>query len=729
MAIPVPSRSTNILCIVPLYCLLSWSAAVAQVVDSETPATDAASDASIATEPSESSDPSLDTTETFAGSVTVVAPEPGYVAEQGSSAGKSAMPLLETPRSVSVVTRTRLDDLQSTGLQDALNYSAGVRSDAYGLDSRTDAFFVRGANPDQYLDGMRQHFNFYTSTTRTDPFLLERVEVLRGPSSMLYGQGTTAGLVNLISKRPQSVARHAVDLQLGSFERRQARADLTGPLDDRGRWLYRVVAVAREAETQVDHVPDDRALLAPSLTWSPNADTSLTLQLSWQSDRSGSTTQFFPWQGTVLPNPNGQIPVETFIGDPENDRYDSERLTFGWLLEHQIDDRWTLRHNLRWADNEVDYRALYADSFIRPGNSFLDPAQRILGRFAFHSKTDVRMVTADQHLEGTFQSGKTEHHVLIGVDALRFRETGASIVDFPDYIGGGVPSIDVYAPVHAPYTAPDLARDPRSTQEQVGLYLQDQIKLGPHWIVLAGLRHDWTTDSLEGAADEDTEATTGRIGLLYAAANGVSPYVSYSESFTPVAGTNIENQRFSPLRGEQVEVGIKVQPPGRALYLTAALYELKESNRLISDPSNPLNQIQAGDTESSGFEVEVSGRVSESIELTAHYNYLDQDAQLDRLPEHQAGLWGRHDFAIGALGRLSVGVGARYFSGFGVDGAPAVPELVLFDARIGWQLEGWHVALNVQNLEDETYVTTCLPRGDCFYGGRRLALLTAGSRF
>lgn len=688
-------------------------------------------------EQSDDSEESTVAEKTFEESVDVTAPAPGYAAERAATATKSSVPLLETPHAVTVVTHERLTDLQPAGLQDALDYAAGVRSDAYGLDARTDSVLVRGASPDKYLDGLRQHFNYYTSTTRTDPYLLERIEVLRGPSSMLYGQGSIAGIVNQVTKHPLSVETREVDVQVGSFDRRQVRADLTGPITEEGNWLYRVVALARESGTQVDHVPDDRYLLAPSLTWRPGTGTEWTFQLRWQQDETGSTTQFFPWSGTVSPNPNGQITTETFIGDPNFERYDSENLSIGWQLQHHLSDRWTVRQNLRWSQNEVIYQSIYADSFSNPGDVFLGEEQRLMNRYGYVSTTDVNILTLDQHLEGSFEALGMTHQVLVGLDAVRFDQDAATAFDFSTLLGGGVPPIDVYDPIYVPYTAPDTTALPSSKLEQVGFYLQDHIEIGDHWRILAGLRHDRTTDELEGsrneaATSENSDATTGRLGILYVA-GGWSPYLSYSESFTPVAGTNFYGERYEPRYGEQVEAGIKYQPKGRALRVSFAAYELRETNRLSTDPQNPLNSIQAGETETTGVELEAVGNVGRHLDVSGHYNYLDLDEQLTALPEHQAGLWLRRSFDLDSLGKLSIGVGARYFSSFqdgSVDsGVPEVPELTLFDALLSWNFADWRVSLNVRNLEDETYVSTCLSRGDCFYGARRTAILTTGTRF
>jgi iron complex outermembrane receptor protein len=450
---------------------------------------------------------------------TATGPVEGYAAKRSATATKTDTPLSETPQAVTVVSRERIVDQGAQNVQDALNYAAGVRSDAFGLDSRTDSVYIRGSFPDQYLDGLRNNFNFYTSTTRIDPYMLERIEVLRGPAAMLYGQGSTAGIVNLVSKRPLAETQREIGVQLGSFARKQIQTDLTGPLNEQGTWLYRLVAVGRESGTQVDHVDDDRVLLAPSLTWRPNDDTSLTLQMRYQKDKSGSTVQFFPWSGSVLRNPNGHIDTDTFIGEPGFDRYDSEHFSTGWLFEHRFNENWQVRQSVRFSTNEVDYRTLYADSFSNPGNSFLDPNQRIIGRYGQSTLTKVRMVTSDQHLVGDFSTGAIQHKLLVGLDALRFSQRQDSAFDSPVGLGGTIPNIDVYSPVYTGYVSPPQTEDPKTSQEQIGFYVQDQMKLD-NWIVVAGLRRDVALSGAEGAKTDRSEATSGRIGLMHSTMAG-----------------------------------------------------------------------------------------------------------------------------------------------------------------------------------------------------------------
>ncbi|MDH6168608.1 iron complex outermembrane receptor protein [Variovorax boronicumulans] len=650
---------------------------------------------------------------------TATTPVIGYRAKNAVTATKTDTPLSETPQSVTVVTRDQIVDQGATNLQDALNYAAGVRSDAYGLDSRTDSVRVRGAYPDVYLDGLRQAYGYYTSTTRTEPYTLERLEVLRGPSGMLFGAGTAAGVVNMVSKRPLQEAQREVGVQFGSFGRKQIQADLTGPLNADGSLSYRLIAVQRKSDTQVDYVPDDRSLIAPSLTWRPNAATSLTLQGLWQKDKSGSSSQFLPWEGTLLPNPNGRLPASRFIGEP-GDFYNSERKTFGWLFEHKFNDNWTVRQNFRYAQNENANQYHYGAAFSGFDSWSSDPvSKRVLGRYFDNQLTLNRTQTLDNHVEGHFQTGALKHTLLIGADFARQRENVWS--------GTTVDIIDVYAPVYGHRDVPEAVALPRTRQRQTGLYLQDQIKLD-NWIFVAGLRHDKAVSSAAGSDEQKSSATTKRFGLMYASPSGWSPYVSYSESFTPQSPR--QGRIFTPLRGEQWEVGVKYEPKDRAVAFSAAVYDLREKNQIVEEQPNVFSQ--RGLTRTKGLELEAKGSIGRDLDLIAHYNYIDADAQIEGLPKHQASVWAKYRFSIGGASGFSAGAGVRAMSSFRdvqFGTGPRIPGVVLADLVFAYDTASWRYALNINNVTDKKYFSTCLSRGDCWYGSRRNIVASATYRF
>lgn len=656
-------------------------------------------------------------------SETATGPVQGYSAQRSATATKTDTPLIETAQSVTVVTRDQMVDQGATSIQEALGYAAGVRSDAYGVDSRSDGARVRGTEASTYLDGLRQAYGYYTSTTRTDPFTLERLEVLRGPSAMLYGQGSTGGVVNMVSKRPQEEFQGEAGIQYGSHGRKQAQLDITGPATADGKLLYRLVALKRDADTQVHHVPDDRSLVAPSLTYRPSAATSFTLQALWQEDKSGSTAQFMPWSA-IQASPNGTIPTYRFLGEPGYDKYDSTRRSIGWLFEHQFNDNWSFSQGFRRARNEVDYFTHYADFFTDSGNwavNPLDPSQ--VGRVQYGNTNKVRIDTLDQHLKGKVQTGIVKHELLLGFDWSNYNRESRS--------ANGYNYINPYEPVYGDYVTPTLTDDARFKQRQTGIYLQDQMKIGQNWIVSAGLRHDRARTVSEGSPGDSDSATTKRFGLMYAADNGWSPYISYSESFTPVAGTprNQDYVTYKPLRGEQWELGVKHQSrDGRSLF-TASVYDLKEKNQLVQSAVDPTTQEQVGKTRTRGLELEWRGSPAANLDLIAHYNYINLDEKLEGIPKHQASAWAKYRFAIADVHGFSAGAGVRWMSKFTDGNAPETASVVLLDGLLAYETNKWRYALNVNNLTDKTYVATCLSRGDCWYGARRNIIASASYKF
>jgi iron complex outermembrane receptor protein len=650
---------------------------------------------------------------------TATGPVKGYRAKRSAAATKTDTRLAETPQSVTVVTRDQIIDQGANNLQDALNYAAGVRSDAYGVDSRSDGVRVRGLGPDEYLDGVRKSLSYYTSSARTDPYTLERIDVLRGAAAMLYGQGGTGGIVNMVSKRPQAVAQNEVGIQYGSFQRKQVQGDFTGPLSEDGKWLYRLVVLKRDANSQVDFVPDNRSLVAPSLTWKPNAGTSLTVMALWQDDKTVSSSQFFPWSGVSTSNPNGKIPTSRFIGEPGFDAYNTKRKTVGWAFEHELNSEWKLRQNARYSTNKNDYRSLYADSFSLPGGFNADPVnQRVVDRYASASLTDTKVFGADQSLEGNLRIGGMKHKILAGVDYLHYKQNGSAAYPF------GTP-IDVYNPVYTGFSIPELTPLAENIQKQAGLYVQDQVNLTDKWLLTVGVRHDRAGNETAGSDTQKSSATSKRAGLMYLSDSGVSPYVSYSESFTPVANST-QGQVFKPLRGEQWEGGVKYEPVGANLALNAAVYQWKEKNQLKN--VTPVLVEQLGSTEAKGAEFEARGQVAGDIELIAQYNYIDLDKQLEAIPKHQASIWAKRSFSVAGF-QFNGGAGVRHMSEFQDGAAPTTAAVNLVDAMLSWDSPQWRVALNVNNLADKTYVATCLGRGDCWYGARRNAVLSATYRW
>ena len=667
------------------------------------------------------------------------APVTGFVAKRALSATKTDTPLIETPQAISVITRDQMEAQGVQTLRQVTAYTAGAVSNYF--DSRGDTFKARGGDVTQYLDGMVR-FIGYWNDTRPDPYTLERVEFLRGPSSVLYGQGSVGGVLNLTSKRPQAETQREVQVQLGSNARKQIAADMTGKLTQDGEWLYRLVAVGRDSDTQVDHVRDDRVVIAPTVTWKPSAATSLTLQLTHQKDKSGSLIGFFPWQGTQLPNRYGQIPTNTFISEPGWDRYNSESTSWGYLFSHQIDSAWTVRQNLRRSVSDVDYRTLYTSfaanaALGRPARPVFNADNRTVLRDASWTLGNARMLLVDTQVEGKLRWGETEHTVLGGLDVQRNhwgQQSWRAVA----------PAIDVYNPVYGNFTPPtasQLVRQPSVEQKQLGFYLQDQIKWD-RFTATVGLRHDNAKTDTEGrpAAAVNDKAWSKRAGVTYQMDGGWAPYAGYSESFQPLGGANAYGTPFKPQRGEQWEAGVKWQPPGQGISAFAAVYQLREKNRKTTDPTNPLNSLQIGEVKVKGFETEVQASLARQWDFTVGYAFTDakisrsntgdQGQPVASTPRHTASAWLSHRFASEGRGGWTVGAGVRY-TGSQWSGTSAIstPAATLADAMVAYDAGDWRVAFNVVNLADKVHITQCLARGDCFYGQARTYTLTSTYRF
>jgi len=650
----------------------------------------------------------------------------GYTRSDASGATKTDTPIIETPQAISVISNTQMIDQGVLTVQDALRYSAGVRADTYGVDSRGDDAFLRGTSFTQYLDGLRQFFG--NAYARTEPYFLDRLEIVRGPSSVLYGQGTTGGLIALTSKRPQFTPGREVDVQFGNNARKQLAFDVTGPLDAAGHWAYRLIGVVRDADAQVAHVPDDRKAIAPSITWQPDADTSWTLLANLQFDRSGSTLNFLPHAGTLLPNPNGRIPTDRFVSEPGFDRYNTDQRSITSLFEHRFNDTWKFVQNARYSHDNVDYRSLYPNVYSNPSYPFLDDAQRTVSRYSYVSIDRHKRLTTDSHAEADIDLAGMHHRILIGVDLAHSHTDSRQ--------GNGVDEVpfDLYAPVYGNgFVAPDIFPVASSRTRQTGVYLQDQINWGEHWIGTVGIRHDRATLTTGDTRSVDN-ATTVRYGVMYRFDNGLVPYVSYTESFQPLDSLDFYNRPYEPLRGKQYEAGVKYQPVGSASLITATYYDLREENRLAPDPTNPLNQVQAGRARTRGVELEASTRVASHLDLIGTYTWTrarpDDGTIVAGLPKNQASVWGVYHVNDADGDGLSFGIGARYIGvNYDETGTLRVPDKTLLDAMIAYTQGPWRFAVNAANVTDQAYNASCLARGDCFYGPRRSIVGSVRYRF
>lgn len=666
----------------------------------------------------------------------------GYVAIRSGTGTKTDAPLIETPQAISVVTQEQIQAQAAQSVSQATRYTAGVAGERNGADGRFDVVSVRGFVADQYLDSLRRVTGSFAYSL-VDPYNLERIEVLHGPASVLYGQASPGGVINMVSKRPTIEPYHEMFVSTGSYGRIQSGIDVSGPLDKNNEFLYRLTASGYDVGNQVDQTGYQRVSIAPSLTWRPTNDTTITFQGAYQKDpKAGFYNQLLPnGVGTLFPTVNGRIPTSFYAGDPSYDRFQRDYGSIGYLFEHRFSDAWTVRQNLRYIDNTTYTKQVY------PRAQQTDITN--IARDAFSAAESLQSLAIDNQSEFRFKTGPFEHVSLFGVDY----QTGT--ISVSNGYSGNVGAINALNPSYGlAVPALDFDGASRQTYDQVGVYLQDQIKFD-RWVALLGLRHDRsetrTLSTADNVAFDDRstsdDATTKRGALLYKFDNGVAPYIQYTESFQPIIGvSNRTLNPFKPTTGQQKEFGIKYQPNEKAL-LTFAAFDLKQQNIVMQDPANINNRIQTGEIQSRGIEIEGKVQVDRSLTLLGAYTYLDlvnTNAAADILgkrpigvPRNSASLWADYTFRGGVLDGFGLSAGARYFGETAGNAANTyeVPGVTLFDAAVHYDLaglgpkfKGFRFQLNASNLFDKTYVRLCQDSG-CYYGVRREVIATLRYRW
>jgi iron complex outermembrane recepter protein len=655
-------------------------------------------------------------------------------ATRATTATKTDTALIEIPQSISVITGDQFLDRGVLTMQETLRYSAGVVSEAYGLDTRSDQPMVRGFYSIQFLDGMTKLFG-YSLIPRAEVYTLERVEVLRGPSSVLYGKGNAGGVMNLVSKRPRFETQGELGFQLGSYDRKQLQLDVTGAIAGSETWAGRIVAVGRDSEMQTDEISDDRIVLAPSVAWRAGERTTVTFLGLYQDDETASSQQFLPVAATLLAPPGRRLRDETFLGEPDFDKLDTRQTMGSVLVEHAFSDSLRLNSSVRYVDADTSFNEIYPDVYSDPSNPFLDDERRIVARSSYSIVSNTEYFTNDNSLQYDFAYGRFTHKLLGGVDFLGFRESSRSGSDSVD-------PIDIYAPVYGNFTAPELGPTATQRQRQIGFYLQDQIRYADRVSVVLGARRDRATSEVTDADKEVDYATTYRAGVIVDVGAGFSPYVSYSESFLPIPGMDLYQNRFRPQEGRQYEAGIKWQPrPGTLV--TLAGFDIDETNRQTNDPEEVLNTIQTGRVESKGVEIEVLHEVADNLNVTASYSRTEAEVtrstftqevgvQLSDVPKDLASVWGVKTFAFGSGGALRVGAGVRYVGetlSTAFSGSLTTPSYTLADALVAFEAPTWSATLNATNVFDKSYYAPCRAFGDCFTGNRRSIIGTLRYRF
>jgi iron complex outermembrane receptor protein len=656
-------------------------------------------------------------------------PVRGFVATRSGTATKTDTPLIETPQSVSVITTDQVRNQGAVSIGEALRYTAGVSGDVNGgSDTRFGGLQIRGFDmtmPGLYIDGLRIPSSNYVHFNGLDPYGAERIEVLKGPSSAMYGGSGTGGLLNYVTKLPTAQQFGEASISGGSFNRYQGQFDIGGPANKEGTVLWRLTGVVRDGETQVDFSKDNRVFIAPAVTIKPNDDTAITLLANYQRDRAGWGLQFLPASGTVWPNNGRTIPVSFFAGVPSFDAFNTEIASVGYQLSHDFADNLTFRQNLRYAYQHNLEKVFY-------GGGYTDEAAGQLARYGSTSNSIINSFAVDNQLQGKFTTGVVSHTTLLGVDYRNssFRDTAFAVTT-------SAPEINVFNPVYSyDWTIGAMNDNTGVKQSQAGLYAQDQVKLGRLSFQLGG-RQDFVTTQVDGgiadsSVSKDVSAFTARAAVMYNFDNGIAPYFSYSESFLPVLATGPGGQMLNPETGVQYEVGVKYQPLGWNALFTFAAFDLTRDNVVTYAPGAVFAD-QTGQVKSRGIELEGTMSLADGWNLRAAYAYVDAIVTQDpvnvgkapvTVPLNRASLWSDYTLQSGLLAGVQFGGGIRHVGATWGDDANTfkVGASTVLDALLAYNRDNWRLSLNVTNLADTRYVAACYSLSGCFYAEGRKAI-------
>ncbi|HGW2771857.1 TPA: ferrichrome porin FhuA [Escherichia coli] len=696
-------------------------------------------------------------------------PAATIAARQSATGTKTDTPIQKVPQSISVVTAEEMALHQPKSVKEALSYTPGVAVGTRGASNTYDYLIIRGFAADgqsqnNYLNGLKMQGNFYNDAV-IDPYMLERAEIMRGPVSVLYGKSSPGGLLNMVSKRPTTEPLKEVQFKAGTDSLFQTGFDFSDALDDDGVYSYRLTGLARSANAQQKGSEEQRNAIAPAFTWRPDDKTNFTFLSYFQNEPETGYYGWLPKEGTVEPLPNGKRLPTDFNEGAKNNTYSRNEKMIGYSFDHEFNDTFTVRQNLRFAQNKVSQKSVYgygmcSDPLYTKDQEALkaSPCLSIPQSQWGHTLTRQYVIdneklenfSVDTQLQSKFATGSVGHTLLTGVDFMRMRN---DIDSWFGYAGSVAPS-DIYNLDRSDF---DFGAHPNPSgpyrvllkQKQTGLYVQDQAQWDKVLVTLGG-RYDWADQSsfnrdYGNKSERDDKEFTWRGGVNYLFDNGVTPYFSYSESFEPASQTDANGDLFAPSKGKQYEVGVKYVPEDRPIVVTGALYQLTKTNNLMADPNGSLFSVEGGEIRARGVELEAKAALSASVNVVGSYTYTDAEYTTDttykgntpaQVPKHMASLWADYTFFDGPLSGLTLGTGGRYTgssygdpaNSFKVGSYTVVDALVRYDlARVG--MAGSNVALHVNNLFDREYVASCFNTYGCFWGAERQVVATATFRF
>lgn len=676
------------------------------------------------------------------GEVVVEADASGSTVVTTTAGSKLAVAIKEVPQSVSVVSRAQLDKAPGAKADEVLRYTAGVQPSTYGTDADFDWIYVRGFQADQtgiFQDSLPL-YQFGFGSFLIEPYLLDQVEVLKGPASALYGGANVGGVINYVGKRPTGERFLTTETGINNFGNAYVGIDGGDVLAD-GDLSYRLTGKLSGGGWETEDASDLKGSVLGSVTWTPDDATKLTVYGQYQGgDLKHTSTGFLPYVGTAVDAAGGvRIPRNLNYGDPNFDSYDRKQAMFGYEFEHDLNDAWTIKQNARIAGVSLDEQYVYTYGNLSATNT--------LDRSAFDHSTDILTFTVDNQVAGTFNTGLAEHKVLFGVD---YKNVDFSSIQGSDYTGSGrnpigVPAIDVLNPSYG-VVSPTIETylDDEIRLRQFGIYAQDQVRVG-NLIATFNGRYDNVgidyDDNFNGSSYSSNEgAFTGRVGLGYEFDNGLTPYVSYATSFNPTIATTVAGELLPTETGRQIEVGIKYEPTFVDGVITASLFNINRQNFAVDDPAQFGKSLALGEVDMLGFELE--GQLNfDQVSVVGALTYLDAEVvsaantaligkSPTRIPTLTASLGVEYAFD-GQFEGLVLGGGVRVLGESWADdlNTTEIPATTLVDASLRYEKDDWGVTLAASNIFDTSYVSGCKDLTACGYGAGRTVTLSLSKKW
>ena len=637
---------------------------------------------------------------------TAQGPVQGYRATRSVSATRTDTSLHETPQSISVVTREAVEDIGATRLQDALDYAGGVgRANNFGGQGLT-TFTVRGFTTGEfYRNGFPINRGY---PNMPDANTIERLEVLRGPATTLYGRGDPGGTFNVVSKQPLAERSVTLGSQLNDQGMKRGTQDASGPLDDDGRFAYRLNVVGEGGDTFRDHVETERYGVTPVLSWQVDDATRITFEGDFMRNNAPLDRGL-----TRYPAQTRTASRDTFFGEKDVGKLHNDNNMAQIRFDRDLNADWKLGGGIQMLDGSLKGDAIEANGLAADG--------RTLGRNFNYRKLEWTDRDVQLNVTGHFATAGVDHTLLAGVEYEDY--------DYKSIIrrsSGAVNAytIDIFDPVYGK-ARPALTRTTTNDKENLKTYaafVQDQVALTERMKLLAGVRferfeHDYDTFGVGVPFTNSDNAVTPRLGLTYDLTDTVAIYANTARSFKPNTGASRLGGGFKAEEGKSYEVGVKWEALDRQLSVDAALYQIEKQNVLTTDPVDSTFSVAAGEVRSRGLDLNVVGNLTPEWSVMGSYAYVDAEVTKDNtlrsgtrllnIPEQTFSLLNVYEFQDGALRGLGLGAGGRYVdqrAGQTANTAFSMDSYTVFDLLAFYKVNE-HVKLNldVKNVFDKEY--------------------------